>query len=114
MKMNKIDDKRFEELEKSLIEAISSFNSVSLIPTLFSRDVKISFRNKVSFYTFFQGMLMAAKERTSGMLLLKIENSYGDAGFLSYNFYDEVHLHPRFSIKVKRTEEKVLLEMDPF
>ena len=57
---------------------------------------------------------MEAKERTNGMLHLKIENSYGDADFLSYNFYDEVHLNPRFSIKVKRTEEKVLLEMDPF
>lgn len=114
MKKNKIDDKRFEEIEKSLIEAISSFNSVDFIPTLFSRDIKISFRNKVSFYTFFQGMLMEAKERTNGRLHLKIENSYGDADFLNYNFYDEVHLHPRFSIKVKRTEEKVLLEMDPF
>ncbi len=82
MKMNKIDDKRFEEIEKSLIEAISSFNSVELIPTLFARDIKISFRNKVSFYTFFQGMLMEAKERTNGMLHLKIENSYGDADFL--------------------------------
>jgi hypothetical protein len=112
--MNKIDDLRFQEIEKSLIEAISSFNSVDLIPTLFSRDIKISFRNKVSFYTFFQGMLMEAKERANGMLHLKIENSYGDADFLSYNFYDEVHLNPRFSIKVKRTEENVLLEMDPF
>ena len=87
---------------------------MDLIPTLFARDIKISFRNKVSFYTFFQGMLMEAKERTNGMLHLKIENSYGEADFLSCNFYDEVHLHPRFSIKVKRTEEKVLLEMDPF
>ena len=43
MKMNKIDDKRFEEIEKSLIEAISSFNSVDLIPTWFSRDIKIGF-----------------------------------------------------------------------
>jgi hypothetical protein len=114
MMKNKIDDNRFEEIEKLLIEAISSFNSVDLIPTLFSRDIKISFRNKVSFYTFFQGMLMEAKERTNGMLHLKIESTYCDADFLSYNFYDEVHLHPRFSIKVKRTEEKVLLEMDPF
>ena len=112
--MVKITNQPFEEIEKSLIEAISSFNSVELIPTLFARDIKISFRNKVSFYTFFQGMLMEAKDRTNGRLHLKIENSYGDADFLSYNFYDEVHLHPRFSIKVKRTEEKVLLEIDPF
>jgi hypothetical protein len=58
MMKNRIDDQRFEEIEKSLIKVISSFNSVDLIPTLFSRDIKISFRNKVSFYTFFQGMLM--------------------------------------------------------
>jgi hypothetical protein len=114
MKMNKIDDQRFEEIEKSLIEAVSSFKPVAFIPTFFSRDISVDFRNKVSFYTFFQGMLMAAKARTNGILRLKIENTYCDADFVSYNFYDEVHLHPRFSIKVKRTEEKVFLEMDPF
>jgi len=112
--MNKIDDQRFEEIEKSLIEAVSSLKPVAFIPTLFSRDISVDFRNKVSFYTFFQGMLIAAKDRTNGMLWLKIENTYCDADFVSYNFYDEVHLHPRFSIKVKRTEEKVFLEMDPF
>jgi len=112
--INKLEDTRFEEIEKSLIEAITSFNTVLFIPTLFSRDIKISFSNKVGFYTFFQGMLMASKERTSGMLHLKIENKYCEDDFVSYNFYDEVHLNPRFSIRVKRMEEKVLLEMDPF
>ena len=43
MMKNRIDDQRFEEIEKSLIDAISSFNSVDLIPTWFSRDIKIGF-----------------------------------------------------------------------
>ena len=41
--MVKITNQPFEEIEKSLIEAISSFNSVDLIPTWFSRDIKIGF-----------------------------------------------------------------------
>ena len=109
-----MDDQRFQEIEQLLIEAITSFNTVDFIPTLLSHDILVEFSNKLSFYIFFKGILMAAKDRTIGKLHVKIERSFSDSFCDCYNFYDEVHLHPRFSIDVKRTVNNVILLMYPF
>ncbi|OBX25711.1 hypothetical protein LX77_02800 [Gelidibacter algens] len=80
------------------------------------KNVKTTFPNKYKFYEFFREMLCSSYVNSKGHLHLVIENpSWETEGYMHYNFYDAVHKHPRFYIKIKELEDNVLcFDMMPF
>jgi hypothetical protein len=101
------------EIINTLIESIISFDALRFLPTLLTNDIIVSY-SKVYFYQFFKESLFSSKEKTIGVLTLKIEESLMDKDAKSFNFYDEIHLYPRFSIDIKKTNSQVELQLYPF
>jgi hypothetical protein len=111
----KLKNMQIENIKKALIKSCIKGKPYLFIPFLISRKVKTGFPNKWRFYSFFRHMLCCAKEKTSSDLKLKINttNIYGN-NQLEYSFYDDIHLHSRFSIIIEEKEDSILIDILPF
>ncbi len=105
-----------EEIKQNLIQSCITFNAFHFLPYLLSPVVEIDFPKKIRFYRFLKYLLETAKEESEGALHLKIETGpwEEDAEILSYNFYDEVHLHPRLNLQVKENRDSIFIDLKPF
>ena len=69
-----------------------------------------------SFMRFYSRMLLQAKERAIGDVTLKIEPNYHfpEYGLIEYNFYDERHVHPIFTVQVQEVGNTICLHVPPY
>lgn len=105
-----------EIILNKLIESCLNFNPNLFLPYLQSEKVATDMPDKTRFYSFFQQMLLCAKEISVEPMTFKIEKPHweDDKNMLHYNLYDSVHLHSRLSIRVKVTVDEIYLDMMPF
>lgn len=80
------------------------------------KEFNSNFPDFESFLEFYSHMLLQAKERAIGDVRLIIEPNYHspEIGLIAYNFYDERHVHPIFSIKVEEIGNTIALHVLPF
>ena len=116
MKRKGLKEFKIEEIKENLIQSCESFDAFHFLPFLLSPLVEIDFPNKIRFYRFLKYLLETAKEESEGALHLKIETGpwKEDEKILSYNFYDEVHQHPKLNLQVKEMENRIFIDLKPF
>lgn len=110
--MNNIPIKLENTLD-ALEQAIKAFKPEYLRPYLELDNVFVE-PNKDGFYTFFRYMLRTTKKITEGRLQLKIRPSEDCETSNYYEFYDDVHLNPRITVKVEQSERGIHLDILPF
>lgn len=115
---NKIDELKYtnEIILEKLIESCLNFNPELFHPYLQSEKVTTDMPDKTRFYSFFQQMLLCAKDNSVEPMTFKIEkaNWENDISMQHYNLYDSVHKHSRLCIKVKESDGKIYLDIMPF
>jgi hypothetical protein len=110
--MNNIPIKLENTLD-ALEQAIKVFKPEYLRPYLELDNVFIE-PNKDDFYTYFRYMLRTTKKITEGNLKLKIKPSEDSETSNYYEFYDDMHLHPRITFIVEQSEKGIHLDILPF
>ncbi len=105
-----------EDIKQNLIQSCKNFDAFHFLPYLLSPLVEIDFPNKIRFYRYLKYLLKTAKEESEGALHLKIEAGpwREDEALLSYNFYDELHFHPRLNLQVKENKDSIFIDLKPF
>jgi hypothetical protein len=105
-----------DKIKTELVSACINNNLESFLPFLLKVEIETETTNKMDFYNFFKGMLNNAHLEAQGKLKVKIEvpNWETDKELVYYNFFDEVHLHPLFSITIKENNNKLLVDIIPF
>ena len=99
---------------ESLVNSCLTFSPNKFVPFLMSKEVIVSYPNKIRFYSFFKIMIDCTKKESIGKLNLKIEQLDDVENQFYYNFYDEVHKYARLTIIVTIIKDKVKIEVMPF
>jgi len=102
-----------DEIKEALIEACIKSESAYFKPYLSSDKVTTEGSDKESFFKYFRYYIINVSPKTSeGELHLKIKKEYENV--YHYEFYDEVHLHPRLTIIVEENDDSIHLDILPF
>jgi hypothetical protein len=105
-------------IKQELINSCLKKNSSLFFNALKQKIVKTKFPNKTSFYSFFKYMINCTNSTSIGKLRFeldaeKFENRGGELEDC-YNFYDEVHIAPRFTLFVLEKDGFIELDVSPF
>lgn len=102
-------------INEAIIKSCLEFQPNHLKPYLLSDQLNVDVSDKKIFFNFFKCMIANTRKISTGDLHFKIiyPNS-DDKNLMHYEFYDNVHLHPRLILEIRESHCFLFLEVFPF